>query len=210
MTLPLVREDLWRRFFGGDHDALVDIVRDCQADLLRRVESAILSIGENSLASRIDPLDLCQQIYLTLWTRPRFLRGRPVRNPAGYLHTLIRNCLRSELRSLLAARRDARFQRWSVESLETPNRESQWRRLPRRHGRLEPLDVADEVQTLLRRLNEPERRLTQMVLDGRNWQEIAARLPDAQRSDPPQAARAARMRFQRLAARLRRFHGAGR
>ena len=186
--------------FAGDHDALVDIVRHCHADLLRRVRLAIKSIGDNSLACRLEAIDLCQQIYLSLWTRRR--RPLPVRNVEAYVHTLIRNVLRSELRTLLAARRGAGYQPYSMESLEASNGKSAERGLLGRRFGSDYLECADEVETLLSRLEEPERRLTRLVLDGLNWQEIAARLPDA-----PQAAHAARMRFHRLAARLRQRHG---
>lgn len=188
MSPSSIQEELWRRFFRGDHDALPDIVRHCHADLLRRVRHLVARRRlVTRLRTEIDPQDICQRIYLGLWRRRG---GRDVNDVGAYLHGIVHNAVRSEIRARLTLRRDLRRNAGRVANLEdlpaahvAPDREEETR---------------DQLHWLLGQMNRAERTLFELLRAGLDWQEIGRRLEVSPNS--------ARMRFLRATAKIRDVH----
>lgn len=183
MSAILESEELWRRFFAGERETLPDIVRQGHADLLRRVRRWL---ARRYRPWEVDPHDICQRIYLTLWARSR---PQQVRNIAAYLQALIRNATHSELRERHAARRDSRrLQSLSLADLaalpgsqHSPDPGGEWR---------------SDWRELLSHTSQREQALLELVRAGLGWREIGQQLAITPNS--------ARMRFSRAIDRLRR------
>lgn len=188
--MPLVGCEFWRRYFAGDHDALVDIVRHCHGDLLRRVRYRLSVNPIAHFVPQIDALDVCQRIYLRLWSSRHVLPERSVESIEAYLTRLTQNAIQSELRTLIAARRDARRLARSYD--ESESQESPSIASPSLEGQL---DQQEEVTWYMSLVRQTDRELLSLVLAGLDWHEIAKRL--ALNHDT------VRMRFKRLTLRLK-------
>lgn len=185
------RNDLWRRFFCGEHDVLDDIARQCHDDLLRRVQQRLRRDGLASrLGGELDAVDICQNIYLTLW-RQR-IRDRPhiVANIEAYLQRLVRNRVRHEWRRATARRRDLRrlapvpddaSLAAVPESVEST--ESVW-----------ALERAEFLRESVRGESPVNQQIVELAAQGSCWREIGSRLN--------LSANTVRMRFFRIARRL--------
>lgn len=179
----------WLRFFSGERAALSELTERFRLLWIERIRRLVRDRSRCLGILPIDPEDVLQRMLLDLWRRRLPIR---VQNVGAYVSGIMDKAVISECR-------------WQRGSRNAPPRSScSWldgsdepiSMLRKSADFADPIDTADQWAQILRRLTATERNLVQMVQAGHGWQAIGHRL-----AIRPQAAR---MRFHRIAARLRR------
>lgn len=180
---------VWRRFFRGDRVALNELAMRFGQSLLARVRRRLDDYVRSPDRTSNDPEDVLQRLLLELWQRPLPVR---VNNVEAYVEGVIDKAVRTECRRQRAIRNAFPLAR--VAGLDGLAMNADWQG-PECEW-IQRMDAAEEWGRLVRHLTPRECVLAQFVRAGLNWQAIGQRL-----AIRPSAAR---MRFFRLAARLRR------
>lgn len=180
---------VWRRFFRGDRAALNELAQRFGPLLLARVRRRLDDYARSPDRISNDPEDVLQRLLLELWQRQLPV---PVKNVEAYVEGIIDKAVRTECRRQRAVRNALPIVR--VAGLEGLAMNADWQG-PECEW-IQRMDAAEEWGRLLRHLTPRECVLAQLVRAGLDWQAIGQRLSIR----PP----AARMRFFRLAARVRR------
>lgn len=180
---------MWQRFFRGERTALAELAERFRKVLLDRIQRRVHERSNG--CPPVDPEDVLQRMLLELWRRRLPIE---VDNVGAYVFGTINKAVINERRW----QRGARISPHHAGSATPPAcRPTGF--VQSTNDFMEPIDLADQCTQLVQGLSIPERGLVQMVQDGLGWRAIGDRL-----SIRPQAAR---MRFNRVATRLRRCLG---
>ncbi|MFM7072416.1 MAG: RNA polymerase sigma factor [Planctomycetota bacterium] len=179
----------WQRFFRGERAALAELAERFRKELLDRIQRRVHE--RSTGCPPVDPEDVLQRMLLELWRRRLPIH---VDNVGAYVFGTINKAVVNERR----CQRGARISPHHV-GAATPPARCLAGFVQSANEFMEPIDVADQWTKLVQGLSMSERGLVQMVQAGLGWRAIGDRL-----SIRPQAAR---MRFNRVATRLRRCLG---
>lgn len=183
---------VWQRFFGGERTALAELAERFRKDLLDRIQRRVHERSNG--CPPVDPEDVLQRMLLELWRRRLPIE---VDNVGAYVCGTINKAVINERRCQRGVRINS-----SHAGSATPPARCLAGFIQSANEFMEPIDVADQCTQLFHGLSMSERGLVQMVQAGLGWRAIGDRL-----SIRPQAAR---MRFNRVATRLRRCLGSAR
>ena len=173
-------EALMREVRSGDERAAATLVRDFEPFVRRDLR---FRLRDERARRLIDSMDVCQSVLASFFVRAA--AGQfDLREPKDLLNLLIsmaRNKLAKQLQSQRRQRRDSRRTVGGVEDLALAQP------LPTPSQIVSGKELLEEVS---RRLDDEERRLAELRVQGQSWDEIAAALGGTAEARRKQLARA--------------------